>query len=361
MLTMAGLPLSIGVLPTGEPHLGSEVVEWRELEANTIGDLMRQHSDPLKALSTGEIPAIIIRGALGAAEAAAVSKRLVHDPNSLGLFERESGNKKGKQANFGAFGVMLSRLMGLSASQVADRAVYFRRKFEENNLMHPVNTLHRTLEAISAGRKVGVGVHRANNASLSVGGAYRMHFNNVTFPVHFDSLHAKELIRYGCDKKRRKFHWGSASRGRQAEKFEDLHRFPQQLAALITLQRSERPGAEVSVFNLHMKDIAAACEMPIWVTQHNIQLLAAEATNMFVHEHNKQWHQTYGYRVDDMMRWRDQLKIDQRGRPLHLEPGDLYIFDANRVHTVHQVHGGLKRLSLGAFVGFNEDELRIWS
>lgn len=358
----------MATLPTGEPGVGSDVEAWRAMEAPSIAGLLEQHSDPLRALGTGQIPAIILRGAMSSSEAAAISQRLLrsastNEPNELGLFERPGDRKKlaANKLQFGAYGVMMSRNMGLKPPQVAEQAARFRRQFEQHNLMHPIATLRRTLEALSVGRRVGVGVDRATNASLSVGGAYRMHFNNVTFPLHFDSLHAKEMITNGGCRAGRKYHWASTARGRQTEAFSDLHRFPQQFAALISLQRSEREGAEVSVFNLHKDDISHACSVPLFITQHNVVLEAIEATNFHVHEHNKGWHAKYGYNVRDMKRWREQLRIDQRARPLHLNPGDLYIFDANRVHTVHRVFGDLKRLSLGSFVGFNQHELRIWS
>ena len=362
--TREAFPAHATLAEAGEPMLGSDVGAWQVLEGSSVAELLAQNSDPLRALSTGEIPAIILRGALDASVAAAVSQRLLmNDQQSLGLFERPGDRKKMARGllNFGGFGVMLSRTISAKPSKITEDAARYRRLFEQHQLMQPVDTLRRNLEAIAAGRRVGVGLDQTTNASLSVGGAYRMHFNNVSFPVHFDSLHSREILTNSCNRKKNRFYWASVSRGRQAENFPDLYRFPQQFAALITLQRAERAGAEVSVMNLHARDVAKACNVPLFLTQHNVVLEACEATNFFKHEFNAHWHNKYRFDVSDMRRWRNQLRMDALARPLHLLPGDMYIFDANRVHTVHRVWGKLKRLSLGAFVGFSPDEVRIWS
>ena len=346
-------------------RLGSAVEDWRALEGASVGELLSAEPDPLRALSTGRIPAIILRGALGADVAAQISSRLMRgeqwkDPENLGVFEAPGAKKRGKKLAFGGYGVMLSRNVASRPARIAQEAAKFRRLFEQHNLMQPVDTLRRTLEALSVGRKVGLGVDASTNASLSVGGAYRMHYNNGSFPLHFDSLHARELIRSSCGQQHQ-YLWSTATRGRQMESFTDLYRFPQQFAALITLQRSERAGAELSVYKLHARDIAAACNVPVDLTQHNVILESVDCPRDPSDPRWAEWHQRHRYSQRDMRRWREQLRIDALGRPLYLQPGDLYIFDANRVHTVHRVWGNSRRLSIGSFVGYAPDELRIWS
>ena len=51
---------------------------------------------------------------------------------------------------------------------------------------------------------------------------------------------------------------------------------------------------------------------------------------------------------------------DWRRLDLAVEEGDVYVFNSNFVHEVHSVHGPSKRVTLGAFVGYSEQELRVW-
>ena len=52
-----------------------------------------------------------------------------------------------------------------------------------------------------------------------------------------------------------------------------------------------------------------------------------------------------------------------RSRSLDVQPGDLYVFNSNWLHSVHPVpaEAAKSRLSLGSFVGFDSREIRVWS
>ena len=349
--------------------IGSIAKSWLPLEGDSPAAILAREADPFHALSIGAVPAIIIRGALHSAEAKAVSSRLLQtasnnpDPAFVGLFTANKTAKASKKhksrgpPGFGAFGAMISRYIGKGPAFLAERAREYRNLFEQHELMSPVAALHHNMRALSAGRSVGLGRDLASNRSLSVGGAYRMHYNNMTWGLHFDSLHSKELLANKTACRSRDTKISSAYRGRQAQAFTDLYRFEHQFAALITLQRSDRAAPEMSVVNVHRDEIAHACNIPLVGTLHNTYLSAVDlalATTENVKD-SKRWG------LSQMRRWRSQLGIDERSRPLDLQPGDMYIFDANRLHVVHPTVGSSKRISLGAFVGFSEDEMRIWS
>ena len=138
--TREAFPAHATLAEAGEPMLGSDVGAWQVLEGSSVAELLAQNSDPLRALSTGEIPAIILRGALDASVAAAVSQRLLmNDQQSLGLFERPGDRKKMARGllNFGGFGVMLSRTISAKPSKITEDAARYRRLFEQHQLMQP--------------------------------------------------------------------------------------------------------------------------------------------------------------------------------------------------------------------------------
>jgi hypothetical protein len=48
---------------------------------------------------------------------------------------------------------------------------------------------------------------------------------------------------------------------------------------------------------------------------------------------------------------------------ISLRRGDMYVFNANRLHQVEPVKGPLARVTLGAFVSFDRDknEVLVWA
>ena len=110
------------------------------------------------------------------------------------------------------------------------------------------------------------------------------------------------------------------------------------LAALVLLQRSERAAPGMSVINVHKDELLRDCDVPVAVTPHNT---------------------APDFEKRGMARWRE--KVAAATLPLPLAEGDLYIFNANRLHVVHPTAGERRRLSFGSFVGVSDEEVRIWS
>lgn len=55
------------------------------------------------------------------------------------------------------------------------------------------------------------------------------------------------------------------------------------------------------------------------------------------------------------------LKRRARSHLLKLRVGDVYVFNANRVHEIMPVGSGLARVVLGSFVGYSDTELAVWA
>ena len=55
------------------------------------------------------------------------------------------------------------------------------------------------------------------------------------------------------------------------------------------------------------------------------------------------------------------MKRRARSHLLKLRVGDVYVFNANRVHEIMPVGSGLARVVLGSFVGYSDTELAVWA
>ena len=110
---------------------------------------------------------------------------------------------------------------------------------------------------------------------------------------------------------------------------------PLALSALLLLQHSDVPGAGLSLHDAHWSDLLYDCSFQVRPTVYDVHLR--------------------GYPVTFLKRWRT--------RSLDLQPGDLYVFNSNRLHSVHSAPAGVgkSRLTLGSFVGFDAREMRVWS
>ena len=312
---------------------------WRPIEGASAAEILTQHKDPLRAVVAGEAPAIIVRGALGRARARELSYRLLEGSGAKsahGLFTVTASKPGRPPPQFGAFGVMLSRNIGQKPSKVARMAADYSRLYAQRGLGAPARLINATLGELAAGRAVGVARDVATNGTLTAGGCFRMHFNNGSFGQHFDSLRSADFAS-ACGG-RRPIRWASSSRGRHAQRFADLYRFGDMLAALVLLQRSERAAPGMSVINVHKDELLRDCDVPVAVTPHNT---------------------APDFERRGMARWRE--KVAAATLPLPLAEGDLYIFNANRLHVVHPTAGERRRLSFGSFVGVSDEEVRIWS
>ena len=328
------------------PHLGAQDAQvtqarggaaWAPLEGRSVAELLAQHPDPLRALSRGEVPAVILRGVLGPTERQALLTRLVGKGAAAGKYWTRSLTKTAPQrplyADIGAN--LASHLnKGRPPAEYTRAVAHFLGLYERLGLLHPVRILHESLRAIAAGRTVATGVDVATNRSFGPG-IFRQTMNGGTFPIHFDSLRAHIVGARSCDGTSAAS-LASMQQASSASAYSDIYRFEQQLAALINLQQpGGQRGGELSTFDYDRHHVLKDCSLAVNSSAHNVFLANDTAL---------------------------QNRLSQRrsSQP-RIEPGDFYVINVNRLHVVHPVHGTDPRVSLGSFVGYSSSELRVWS
>ena len=335
------------------------VSSWRPIVCHAVADCLTQHADPLGALGRGEIPALVLRGWLKSEARQGILERLKTRSATWSVV----GNA------FANFGAALSSHLGKRwpPERYAATAARYAQLFRELDLLAPVSAVHGALAALARHRQVGVGMDLSTNGSFSPGGIFRQNFNNNSFQMHLDSLHSHELAqRSRCSERRTRL----LGRSTSAAPYADLFRFEQQLSvccllpsscpkfpvhhavlshrhrvtpcrrclwrqALLLLQRSEVSTPELTLYDFELQQLHAACELQLHeVTTHNAVL-------------------------DN--RSRHKIRRSHRSCALEVEEGDVYVFNANRLHEVHRIGGATRRITLGTFAGLSDDEVRIWS
>ena len=126
--------------------------------------------------------------------------------------------------------------------------------------------------------------------------------------------------------------------------YPDAYRFRTQFSALVLLQAggaaANRTSSALTIHELHLNDLKADCMMQVAASGWNAAVTLCPGCP--ISERN-------------MKRLGEWRRLD-----LEVEEGDVYVFNSNYVHEVHAVNGPSKRVTLGAFVGYSEQELRIW-
>ena len=317
--------------------LASSADTWRVLEGPTSAALLAQCADPVSALASGEVAAIVLRGQLNDAAVRSISEQLL----SPGLAPHwTSANRSHRSVSFASLGSRLNhhlsnpsrRDYSKGPADFAESASRYEAMFGAHGLHAPVEALHGALREVAAGRRFATGRDMTSNRSFA-GGVFRRNFNGGSFPLHFDSLrHSSRFYTdRKCNERRRT---PSSARRLAAQHFPDMHRFDTQFSALLLLQRPEGEGeGEVTVFDAHWSELLHDCSFTAKPTVYNVHV-----------DH---------YEPSFLSRWR-RATIDVR-------PGDVYLFNSNRLHMVGQVHSEKHRLSLGSFVGVSAQDMRVWS
>ena len=114
----------------------------------------------------------------------------------------------------------------------------------------------------------------------------------------------------------------------------DALRFRYQFSALLMLQQPEGGAADVTLYDSHWEDLLDDCE------------LSGISHTVGVH--------VQGYESS-------RRRARARHFNLSLQPGDLYIFNSNRLHVVPPVGIGRERIVLGSFLGYSSTELRSFA
>lgn len=313
-------------------------VLWRPF-VGTPGEILKQHPDPLRALSRGKVPAIVLKQQINAAELASLREHLfkLHAAGRV-------WTKKGASDTGGYIGIAFTSALkwNLSPKKYATLASTADAVFRKHNIFSPIAALYNGLRALAVGRTVRTARDVHTNRSFT-SATFRMQPNGTAQPIHIDSLHAFE--RLAC---RRRCGCGPASAPRRDKQqtrlsaYDDMRRFTKQFSALVLLQRSDMPSPEVSVYGHHVDDLEADCGLNI-VGQKGKRYPGP--TNAFPanFEPTASTRRSFHAHSND------------------IGTGDVYIFNSNYLHEVHPiiVHEQT-RMSISTFVGYSDDEIVVW-
>ena len=292
------------------------------------------------ALASGSVAALVLRGFMDAPRVGDVVDRL------LSLKQRKwtrSQNKKKHNTTFATIGPTFTGAISKAGAPWVDdactEAARWSQWFRNNGFAEPIHALHTALDQLarSSGRTFSIGRDVAKtNRSLGAG-VFRRNFPGHSFALHFDSIRHSQ--RFYTERKCDESHLGVPDTRRYApRRFPDLFRFDNQLSALLMLQRSESPASDLSLIDAHWGELLHDCKIGIKPTAHNVHIKARGSG-------------TVGDGV--LNRWRT-AQVD-------VQPGDVYLFNSNRLHIVHAATGMKSRVSLGAFLGMDSSELKLWS
>lgn len=272
---------------------------WTPLETDAES-AARQLADPLMALSCGDLPAIVLRGAHPAADCAALMSRFQErgyfDPAMVGVETQLSGG------SYLDLGTSLGR-MG------ADRSAFFAHAQRTHDLFpqlfadlaDPVETIYRNLRHLSGGRAV-------HTATSDDGHAYgpaifRIYKGQEGHHPHFDSIRR---------------------RGRGRAEYE-VSRYTHQFAGVMCMQKGSVGGEAI------LYQAKAEGEVEDLVDENGFEEYAE----------------------------RNQIARTQ----VELNPGDLYFFYTENVHEVPKVVRDSTRVVLAVFAATSQDSdhVVVWS
>ena len=302
---------------------------WLPITGGSVEEIISAHADPLALLESGAVPALVVRRALAAPALTTVLSRLQGQP-----WQRRTASYKTLGVDLGAYLGRYPHPLDLLRAEVhstctkttdlqrhhANATAAFDLAAKRAGLYAPVEALHRTLRALLAARSAA-----AEADFLPAPGVFRMHRPGNRFAPHADTIHAAE--------------WSSACGGKRprrgvAPNFRPLRRLRHQLSALVSLQQP-RSGGELRIFSTNWEALMSTC---------NQRGVAYDVGIAFPH-------------------WpRAAAMLHPREYNLTVTPGDVFIFNSNRVHEVLPVVGQQPRLVLGSFVGYSHsprEEMRM--
>ena len=300
-------PTAAAAVPSPNVSMETHEVGWLPLVGSHPSAIRLQHPEPLAALRDGQVPAIVVRQALLASEAAAIVAR---------LHPRWEGPRRG---NMKSWGPQLSKsLIDLSKGPATrDHSLYVRSSFFNNSarfdaasqaagVHRAVRVLHdtlaalhhsatATLQALSPGvfRRQSTGNRCTDSTWRSCGPHISTHRLFPTaipqrpsstprrFLPHTDTLHAVAWTQRCRQVSKLTLQWEQHSHGacllrsaaraegrlrtssactRPATAFADMHRFEHQFSALLMLQMP-RGQAEVMLYDTHLLELLSACNI----------------------------------------------------------------------------------------------------
>jgi hypothetical protein len=266
---------------------------WAPIEG-TLEQVLDQEPRPFRALAEGTVPAVIQRKAFPEDQCRAILRRL----KERGCIQERPG------IAYDAVGTSLVNLgkdpEAFFAEAKKTHALY-GHLFE--GLIHPVDWVYRTLQALAPDRTVRVA--REPDGRLYGPGIFRIYPAGKGHPPHFDSVARRE----------RWSHYAAS-------------RFPHQFASVLCLQQSE--------------DGSGTGEALIYRQQWSPGVQEVLQAGTF-------------------HAWAEERGIERVS--IRLEAGDFYVFNPFHIHEVPYIAGNVPRAVLANFLGYSPEEevVDVWS
>ena len=301
---------------------------WR-ISQPDAATILAEHARPLEALAAGDVPALVMRGALAARSCEQlvdrlISEDLLYDPRRPiprkfvedaipeGYY-REGRNKddafawKSKTAT-GRRRIDIGTSLGYRGSDPDEFFAHSRRTHALFTKLFsrgcdPIRVLYDGLRQLAGAQNV-VTAHEPDGRQYGPA-IIRAHYGGYTYAPHFDSVRLRE--------KREGY---------------AVHEFEHQFAGVLVLQ------------NTQLGDDSAQCILHRCLWQPEVDPHLRDGT---FHDYAKS----------------KAISSVQ----VVLQPGDLYFFNTRCIHEVPGVAGELPRIVLATFIGYSSDrdEVFVWS
>ena len=259
-----------------------------------------RYGNPLQALSSAEIPAILLRQAYNPDHCAGLIGRFI----DRGLMRDPADAESDDARTRIDVGTSLGN-MGNDREGFLKHAVRTHDLFEHlfDGFDNPVDVIYNNLTALAAGKRVVTA--REPDGRLYGPAIFRIHYTHHAYQPHIDHVTLRE----------KRFNY-------------EVSRFEHQFAGVLCFQNAAQAGPASQAI-LHR------CLWTEDVESH----IAANAFHEYARLNNV-----------------EHCRVD-------LEPGDLYFFNTRCIHEVPAVAGSDPRIVLAVFIGYSEDdgEIYVWS
>jgi len=293
---------------------------WPVLELNRESTFSADEA-PIERLATGEIAAVIFRGAFPSDECRSLVRHLIDeelmyeslDPRiaDRALPAGRANRYQGRDVNPAQserkridIGTSLGNLGDDREEFFADASQteqLFGRLFVDRE--NPLDVVYDNLAKIAPGQRV-VTAYEPDGRRYGPA-IFRVHYGGFTYAPHFDSV-----------------------RNREQRTSYAVYKYAHQLAGVLCIQNATAAGVSAQAI-LHQQ---------LWCEEISPILQAG--------------------------RFHDYAEKNEIANfCVELEPGDLYFFNTGLIHEVPGVSGELPRIVLATFIGYSddEDEIMVWS
>ena len=273
----------------------STLTNWQPAEPN-LQTILNNFSDPLRALSQAEVPAIIFRQIYNPDQFPDLIDRLTN----MGLMRPSNENQLDQRTRIDIGTSLGNRGNNKESFFQHAAATHFLFKFLFEGFPNPIDVIYKALSDLSLDKQVEVASEP--DGQLYGPAIFRIHYESHAYKPHIDHVTLRE--------KRTNY---------------AVHRFKHQFAGVLCVQNADETGNSTQAI-LHR------C---LWTPEIQPHIIA----NTF-----------HSYAAKNQI---ERCQVD-------LESGDLYFFNTRCVHEVPAVEGDMPRIVLAVFIGYSEDDNKIY-